>query len=107
MVPRKRQTCTDHCAGCGSHFHGLGAFEAHRREQRCLIPEAALTAKGQPLLQVWTENGSCDKETGCWQDGKRVRYVEGVTIWQRYLSPEGLQRLEGWKSGAAAQGSLL
>ena len=27
----RRTTCTDHCAACGRHFSGDGAFDLHRR----------------------------------------------------------------------------
>ena len=82
-----RQTCTDHCAGCGRHFHGLGAFDAHRREGECCDPEMVVGQRGkhegEALLQVWTETGSCDKDAGCWKDGKRDHYVTPVVVWQR------------------------
>lgn len=69
----KRQTCTDYCSGCGRHFHGLGAFDAHRVGQfgvdrHCGDPT------GLSGLQVWTEAGYCDftdsHPTTIWQDSR-------------------------------------
>lgn len=110
-----RQTCTDHCRGCGEHFHGLGAFDLHRRGGECHNPETVVGAAGSrkagiPLLQAWTHDGSCDKENGCWQDGKRVKWEEGVTVWQVAVSEaqrERLRELGGKESDAAMQPSLL
>jgi hypothetical protein len=89
----RRRTCIDHCAGCGQHFHGLGAFDAHRKGGYCHDPLEVLYGpdskrSGQPVLQAWTTDGYCDKERGCWIDGKRDHYVEGVTIWQIASTPE-------------------
>ena len=100
-----RQTCTDHCATCGGHFHGLGAFDAHRMQGACYAGFLydLINTKGTRLLQVWTEEGYCDKEKGCWADGKRDHYSHPVTIWQTFKSEEALQRLQelgGRKSGA-------
>lgn len=78
-----RQTCTDHCVGCGGHFHGLGAFDAHRREQLCRDPESVATQKGVLLLQAWTTDGYCDKDAECWDNGKKLEAKHPVTIYQR------------------------
>ena len=92
-----RQTCTDHCAGCGAHFHGLGAFDAHRQDNECQMPSETLIRsgrrKGEPSLQVWTAAGFCDKERGCWQDGRRVAFVSPVTIYQLATTEEQRQAL--------------
>ncbi len=86
--PRKPaiQTCTDHCVGCGSHFHGLKAFDLHRVGQVCTPPHMAQKARGKATgalsLQVWTMVGYCDKEAGCWSEGKRIKYSYPVTIYQ-------------------------
>jgi hypothetical protein len=57
----RRQTCTAHCAGCNEHFHGLTAFDAHRRgdpdNRYCAAPEEATNKDGRLLLQAWTETG--------------------------------------------------
>lgn len=97
-----RQTCTDHCAGCDQHFHGLGAFDAHRVNDACGPAGDAKFAKGkregESILQVWTDTGSCDKMPGCWKDGKLNHWDEGVTIWQMSQTEEQKQRLkEAWK----------
>ena len=97
MKERKppRPTCTDHCTGCGRHFHGLAAFDRHRVDGHCTDPVGLLMrSKGgdeRPSLQQWTPDGYCDKERGCWEEGKRVRYVHPVTIWQVATTEE--QRL--------------
>lgn len=76
-----RQTCTDHCSGCGRHFHGLGAFDAHRvgdfgRDRRC----------GDPVecgLEIWTDSGACEL---VWP------HVDGITVWHLPLSDWARQR---------------
>ena len=100
--------CTDHCV-CGQHFHGLGAFDAHRREGYCKDASEALYSgrgerSGQPVLQSWTESGLCDKSPGCYADGKRLDYVYGVTIWQIRPSEKQATWLAKKKS---EQGALL
>ena len=77
------QTCTDHCAGCNRHFHGLTAFDAHRRGGECQEPSEIVGEKsGEHTLRVWTDEGNCDKMRGCWHDGKRLHFETPVTIWQ-------------------------
>ncbi len=92
-----RQTCTDHCGGCNQHFHGLGAFTAHRQAMRC-TPGADVTfaqgkKKGQLALQAWTENGYCSLQTGCRAEGKVIKWLNPVTIWQtageKWQGPDG------------------
>lgn len=60
----KRVTCTNHCAGCGSHFHSLTAFEAHRQgefgvERYCEEPADLRNRKGEPRLAPLSTDGSC------------------------------------------------
>ncbi len=110
-----RQTCTDHCTGCGEHFHGLGAFDLHRRGGECLEPMAVLGTEGTKregdhLLQIWTREGSCDKGRGCWDNGKRVRWDKPVTVWQVAVTEVQRERLSGlWgrKSDTEIQAGLL
>lgn len=89
-----RKTCTDHCATCGEHFHGLGAFDAHRRDGYCLPPESAANKDGKLLLQMWTEDGSCDHVKGNWKDGRRLRWAEPVVIWQKAITDEQRARMQ-------------
>ena len=84
-----RQTCTAHCTTCNLHFHGVTAFDLHRQKFECVEPQERVSPKGNPLLQVWTEEGSCDLSDGCWENGKRVRFEEPITIWQQV--PLGLK----------------
>lgn len=106
-----RQTCTDHCAGCGRHFHGLGAFDQHRTDGFCADPAGVLIRsgkrEGQPALQVWTDEGFCDKERGCWDDGRRVRYVTPVTIYQVSTTEEQRAALAALKAIPSGQAVLL
>lgn len=104
-----RKTCTDHCAACGQHFHVLGAFDAHQAGGYCNDASEVVyqsgNREGKFVLQPWTDTGCCDKEPGCWQNGRRLAYVENVTVWQ--VAPtekqlEGLQRLVTRKSDAQA-----
>lgn len=111
-VNQKRQTCTDHAACCGQHFHGLGAFDAHRKDGICYDASEVVYGSnskraGEPMLQAWTEIGSCDKERGCWVSGKRDHYVEGVTVWQMATTEEQRERLsDAWAKPTAPQMGL-
>ena len=100
----RRQTCTDHCVGCGSHFHGLGAFDVHRQGGKCHDPATAAVQsgkrEGQPVLQAWTDDGWCDKMRGCWQDGKRVQWEHPVTVWQVRMSEQERAHIESVRSGS-------
>lgn len=80
VATAKRMTCTDHCATCGRHFHGLTAFDAHRKDGECLEPSEVFSEKGRQKLQAWTEDGWCDKQS--WHDGKRTGWDHPVTVWQ-------------------------
>ena len=57
------QTCTDHCAACDRHFHGLSSFDAHRVDDACADPEAVVgTHRDGSLyapLKRWTAAGIC------------------------------------------------
>lgn len=72
-----RQTCTDHCGGCGRHFHSLAAFDCHRvggfedpaDPRRCADP-----ATEALKLQIWTQEGYCDLSES--------ESVHPVVIWQ-------------------------
>src|SRR3990167_6574888 len=92
-----RQTCTSHCASCNRHFSGLGAFDRHRTEDGCADPESVVYVMGKRAgerqLQIWTEDGSCDKVKGCWVDGKRDHFEEGVVIWQVATTEEQRERM--------------
>jgi hypothetical protein len=95
VMSDRRQTCTDHASCCSQHFHGLAAFDAHRKDGVCRDASEVLYGpdskrSGQPVLQSWTESGSCALEKGCYVDGKLDHYVEGVTIWQ--IAPSAKQQ---------------
>lgn len=91
---QRRQSCTDHCGSCGGHFHGLGAFDAHRQNGECVDPAEAANRDGKLLLQVWTEAGSCELSRGAWKDGKRVRWSEPVVVWQKAQTEEQRARMQ-------------
>lgn len=100
----RRRTCTDHAVCCGQHFHGLAAFDAHRKDGICRDASEVLYGVnskryGEPVLQAWTASGSCALETGCYVDGKLDHYVEGVTIWQIAPTPEQAARLRELSQG--------
>lgn len=90
----RSQTCTQHCGTCRRHFSGLGAFDAHRRDGECVSPEVVVDRDGKLLLQVWTTEGKCVLEKGCYRDGKLVRASEPVTIWQRAVTEEQRARMQ-------------
>ncbi len=79
---KNKKTCVWHCGGCQSHFHSIAAFDSHRIGMVCSLEN--VNKNGQPLLQVYTETGSCDLMKGCRVEGKRDHWVEPVTIYQRY-----------------------
>lgn len=81
-----RPTCTDHCSTCSRHFHGLTAFDAHRKDGECIEPLAAISERGKPKLQLWTAAGFCDKNS--WHNGKREGWDHPVEIWQGYVKEE-------------------
>ncbi len=87
-----RQTCTDHAVCCDRHFHSLKSFDLHRRGMTCNDPATI------PNLQIWTENGSCDKMPGCFVNGERVKYIEPVVIWQVKESESDRKRLAALSS---------
>lgn len=94
------QTCTDHCGTCDRHFHGLGAFDAHRQDGECIEPvQAVVTSRDgstRQALQVWTDNGECRLGLG------RQRITPNVTIWQVWQSEAQKESL-----AALGQRSLL
>lgn len=92
-----RQSCHSHCADCGQHFVGIEAFDIHIRNREHLVASVVTSLKDPHkfLLQAWTEQGSCDKEIGCWVNGKRVKRVEPVTIWQKIPSASAREWLYG------------
>lgn len=96
----RRQTCTYHCSACASHFHGLGAFDAHRRAGQCLAPATAESSKGRQLLQIWTDDGYCSLENG--------DPVDHVTVWQttgeKFAGIDLTASEIGEEGAAAAQG---
>jgi hypothetical protein len=85
MKDENRKTCNNHCRGCGQHFHGLTAFDAHRVKGYCEDgPEVLLvrgTRAGSKALQVWTQDGWCEHEKGCYVNGKFIKHVGPVTIY--------------------------
>lgn len=88
-----KQTCTDHCGACGRHFHGLTAFEAHRRNFECVDPPLAVSDRGRQLLQAWTDDGWCSLEADCFEDGQLVRWAHPVTVWQLVPTEAGTRFL--------------
>lgn len=89
----EKKTCVWHCQGCQGHFHSIASFDFHRSGDYCSNPETVATKDGKLLLQMYTDEGFCDLTTGCWSDGKRVKYISPVTIWQTVSNPSG------WSSG--------
>ena len=92
-----KQTCTDHCGGCGRHFHGLTAFDKHRVDGYCENPSVVVNTKRDgtltPALMVWTGQGYCDKTADCWDNGARVKYNHPVEVWQVYATAEQKEKL--------------
>lgn len=103
----RRQTCTDHCATCNQHFHGLKAFDAHLNDNgervECCEGWVAIIIDRQqkirPALQQWTTEGWCELQKGCWADGRRVSWEHPVTIWQVALTDKALAARQEWLQG--------
>ena len=91
-------TCTDHCAGCDRHFHGIRAFDLHRVDFQCFDPHDLVTNKrdgtSDPALQIWTNEGHCTLGAGCRKEGKVVRIDTQVTVWQPYQTPAVAEKLK-------------
>lgn len=88
------KTCTDHCTPCGRHFHSLAAFDAHLIISDAGVehvdPLTTTYAKGkyqgQPMVQVWTDEGYCKL-------GVAKQTLHPVTIYQ--------SAIQGWANRAA------
>lgn len=81
--------CIAHCTACDAHFTGLAPFDAHRENGECVDPGTVRFGEkssraGQPVLQAI--KGRCDKLHGSWKDGKRLRWEEGIDLWQMSVS---------------------
>lgn len=79
------RNCVAHCTSCESHFTGLAPFDAHRVQGECQEPSSVRFGEksaraGEPVLQALS--GRCAFMPGCWQNGKLVKRVEPVDIWQ-------------------------
>ena len=90
----RNHNCVAHCTSCQSHFTGLAPFDAHRVGGYCVDPSEPVfgdksARAGQRILQAI--DGRCDKLKGCWKDGKRDHYVEGVALWQMSVDPNDQQ----------------
>lgn len=89
--------CHDHCVSCGQHFVSIGAFDAHRRDGQCAtmpLRVFSLSKDGvkTPVLSVKTANGVCRLSDGCYQDGRLVHEVTGITVYE--LTTTAAQRTE-------------
>jgi hypothetical protein len=81
----KNHNCVAHCTSCQAHFTGTSSFDAHRASGECQEPGsvyfgATSRRAGQPILQAIV--GRCDKLPGCWVNGKLMKRVEPVDLWQ-------------------------
>lgn len=101
-IKERRQTCTDHCSTCGQHFHGLKAFDIHQRNGMCSYQAGE---PGRQAISVWTEDGSCSKVKGCWENGQLVRWEYPVTIWQMTPREGDAERLLKLSGQAKARGN--
>jgi hypothetical protein len=85
-------TCTNHCSGCGRHFHSLESFDLHRTGdygeplgseggRRCLSPLDVLGAGRAMRLEPLAEDG--ERRVGGENANGSPRAGVGVTIWAR------------------------
>ena len=75
----RRTTCTSHCAACGRHFAGDGAFDLHRRGEassgrHCVAP------LDEPRLAVADDGGRCSI-SGEHDDAGVPTALEPVTVY--------------------------
>lgn len=104
MSDERRQTCTHCCSelgGCGQHFHGLGAFDAHlQRVHEGLNRWDARTYELEHLpgqkagLEAWTEDGWCDL-------GAKDQHP--VTIWHLPLTEARQEQLAKMRGEGASR----
>ncbi len=90
-----RSFCTHHCSdryGCGQHFRGLGAFDAHlKRVSEGPNADGARSYELTHLegaeagLEAWVTDGWCSLRPG--------PDVQGVTVWHLPLSEADRERL--------------
>lgn len=98
-----RTGCLNHCGGCGRHFTGLSAFDEHRKGGTCNDPESMMKKNSEPAFQSVT--GFCNKMLGCFEDGKHIRDVEPVQIWQGYMNEATRTKLrEAWATDKNTSG---
>ena len=73
----KRTSCISHCATCGCHFHGDGAFDMHRTgtpaHRRWINPST------DPRFVSATESGYCLNSGE--HDGDEPLTLEPVVVW--------------------------
>jgi hypothetical protein len=99
-----RQFCSDHCMGCGQHFHGIAAFDRHRMGGTCaedcdVVVVPSRDGGSRKALQAWTNEGYCRIAPGCWENGRSVHINYPVTVWQAYQTPEQRERLASLNRG--------
>lgn len=87
-----RTGCTNHCMGCQRHFSSLSGFDAHRKGGECHAPIELHKKNGEPLFTGI--EGFCNKMPGCFVDGKHIKDVEPVVVWQGYVSEADRVRLQ-------------
>ncbi len=100
-----RSFCSHHCSdryGCGQHFRGLGAFDAHLQrtsegpnEHDARSYELVHLDGADAGLEAWVTDGWCSLGAG--------PDVQGVTIWHEPLSVADRERLAAIGSDAQSE----
>jgi hypothetical protein len=98
MADERVTTCTNHCSHCGSHFHSLGAFDAHHRRDEegwvtCLTSVDLVDLLKRDVLEILTEHGECRM----YDNGSGMSIKRDVTIWTLVGSRERAAALWGEK----------
>jgi len=75
----RRTTCTAHCAACGRHFSGDGAFDLHRRGDPA-TGRRCVSAIDEPRLTEATVAGYCAISGAMLDDGSPAT-LDPVTVW--------------------------
>ena len=91
----QRVHCTYHCPSCGTHFHSLEAFDAHRLGdhasndallgRHCEHPLDRIGKDGRTLFIALTTVGVCDLS--------RPEPLSDVTIWTLRAKLEAARRI--------------
>lgn len=103
MTEPRNKKCRSHCRKCNICFSGDSAFDMH------ISHEGELTIHNDPAImkyeqgkregesRFFPQGGSCDKQPGCWMDGRRVKVIP-ATIYSIALTDEQIAKFATFKT---------